>query len=111
MIETFTWKPFEVPKVKYGHIVKISMFESRKEQRKYVGRKPTEWSLTFKTTFTEMQQIQSFYQARGGSFESFYYVDLYSGNKYLVRFSDEDLEISTQWKKNGMFSFKFVEVL
>ena len=110
-VKVFKWKPFEIPKARYGHNVNVTTFESGKEQRKYLNKKPTEWTLSFKTTYKEMMEIQSFYESCRGSFESFTWTDCYSGQNKRVRFSIDDLEISTQWQKNGTFTIKLTEVL
>lgn len=110
-MKTFTWIPFYTPSVSDSHNVKTSIFESGVKQKRYKGRKPSIWKLKFKTTFTEMVEIRSFYNEVRGSYESFLWTEPYTRTAKIVRFIEDNLEIESEFKRNGSFEFSFEEVL
>jgi len=107
----FTWVPFDAPSVTTRHHVQITEFESGKEQRALLGRLGTQWTLTFKVSFATMLEIKAFYDARGGPFEAFTWVDPYSGETKTVRFAEDNLSIESEYLLNGLFEIKLQEVL
>jgi phage-related protein len=110
-LQTFTWTTFYTPKVKYGHYVISTEMESGTKQKKYKRRKPTVWTLTFQCLYSEMAAIAAFFNARKGSFEAFYWTDPYSETTKTVRFKNDDLDIESEWKINGIFEVELEEVL
>ena len=108
---TFTWVPFYTPEISTSHRVLKSTMEGGKEQRKYKGRNPTVWKLTFQCLYSDAVAIQTFYESRKGTYESFTWTDPYSGATKTVRFLNESLDIKSEWKINGLFEIEFVEVL
>ena len=52
-----------------------------------------------------------FFIDRKGSFESFTWVDPWSGTTKTVRFAEDNLDIETEFKLNGIFTVRFEEVL
>lgn len=108
---TFSWVPFYPPKVKDGFSVLTTDFESGRQQKKFKRKIPTQWELEFKTTWAEMAAIRAFFVARKGSYESFTWTDPWSGTPKTVRFANDELEIETEFKLNGIFRIRFEEVL
>lgn len=108
---SFTWVPFYEPNIEHRFNVLTTEFESGKVQKKYRGALPTVWTLKFKTTWAEMTAIRDFFIDRKGSFESFTWVDPWSGTTKTVRFAEDNLDIETEFKLNGIFTVRFEEVL
>lgn len=110
-MKTFTWVPFYMPTVSDSYNIKTSIFESGVKQKRYKGRKPSTWKLKFKTTYAEMAEIRAFYNAVRGSYESFLWTDPYTRVGKIVRFAEDNLDIESEFKRNGLFEFSFEEVL
>lgn len=110
-VQTFTWTPFRTPKIQENFNVLTSTFENGTTQKRLKGRKPTVWTLSFKTTYAEMMAIKDFFIARKGSYEPFNWGDPYSGTTKLVRFKEDKFEAETQWQRNGIFDVVLEEVI
>lgn len=107
----FNWKPFNTPKIQESFNVLTSTFENGKTQKRLKCRKPTIWTLSFRTTYAEMMEIKAFFVARKGSYESFSWADPYSGETKTVRFKEDKFEAESQWQRNGSFEVVLEEVL
>lgn len=108
----FTWKPFNAVSVADSYKVLTTTFDSGRQQRRLKYRMPRKWKLKFKTTYAEMQEIRTFYNARSGTYESFLFPDPFnSDTNVTVHFANEALEIETEFYKNGIFEIDLEEVL
>lgn len=67
---------------------KITRFESQKEQRRVKGASRRRWRLWFRKGQTDVDAIWSFYAARKGPYEPFWWTNPIDDTVYWVRFAD-----------------------
>ena len=70
MAETFSYSPLYAYQRGLNHRVLVTEFESGKEERKYLGVRARTWTLGFRAAVATIQEIESFYNARGGNYEA-----------------------------------------
>lgn len=93
MAETFSVTPQMVWESSSVHNVLISTFESGREQRRYKGAKPRVWKLSFEGTWAKIASIETFFNARKGSYEAFNWTPP-GGSATTVRFKENSLDIT-----------------
>jgi phage-related protein len=109
---TFSYVPLYVWESQASHRVLVSTLENGREQRKYKGRGPREWTLSFRATAATIRAIVAFFDARKGSFEAFSWTPPGESASVSVRFKEESLSASWDGTKNGhLASVTFREVL
>jgi len=91
--------------------VLVSTLEGGKEQRKYKGPLPREWTLSFQDTAANIDTIAAFFDARQGSFESFTWTIPGTSTSVSVRFKEGSLKISRQGHGVAGLQVTFREVL
>ena len=104
---TFTYTPLYVWESTASHRVLVSELEGGKEQRKYKGKNPREWTLSFRATRATIEGIVAFFDARKGNFEAFSWTVPGTSTTVSVRFKEGDLK--TSW--NGLSSGEIVNVV
>jgi phage-related protein len=115
-METFSYLPLRVWEADIGHRVLTSALEGGKEQRKYKGPLPREWTLSFRAKAATINGILDFFDARKGSFEAFYWTvpGTRTGTPETVTVRFKDTKLKTQWRSvriGEMASVTFKEVL
>lgn len=91
-METFNITPQYVWESTSAFRVLKTEFENGTEQRKYLGTQPRQWGLSFKGEWSShVSQVVSFYEARKGSFEAFYWTPPGEATAVTVRFNDDSL--------------------
>lgn len=110
-MEVFRWTPFETPSVKRGFRVLSNSFENGGQRRYYKGRKPKTWTLKFQVAYAEAQEIIDFYDSVKGPYQPFLYLDPHTEQYVTVHFTDEDLNLDTEWKYNGFLTVNLEEIL
>ncbi len=99
-MEMFNYTPLYTWQSKPGYRVLVSTLEGGKEQRKFKGRYPREWVLSFRASASTIRGIVAFFDARRGPFEPFLWNIPGTGETVSVRFGEEVL--SPSW--NGASS-------
>ena len=94
MMAIFNFKPLYVWQVSSGARVLVSQFESGKEQRRYKGRRPREWTLSFKDFPDVIRAIVAFYESRKGPFEAFSWTPPDEDLPVVVRFKSDTLDVT-----------------
>lgn len=107
----FVWEPQYVWESTLGHKVLVSEFESGREQRRYKGRRPKQWKLTFRDRPEIIGAIQDFFDARKGSLEPFDWIPPGSNTPVSVRFEADTLSISSQGRVCAECELVLMEVL
>ncbi len=98
---TFSFVPLYAWESTAAHRVLTSTLEGGREQRKYKGARPREWTLSFRATSSTVEAIVAFFNARKGSFESFAWVVPGTSTAVTVRFKDEALSVAWSGTSSG----------
>lgn len=115
-MERFTWSPSAV-KTSMGFRTVQSQLESGRKRFYCKGRKPRQWTLSFRTRHGPMLEIARFFQERSGPYEPFLWSNPWDDQEdVVVRFGEDSLDIEGQWsstekKQMGIFSLVLEEVL
>lgn len=92
---TFTWTPSYTYDVTPNYDVRISKYESGKEERVLLGTVKREWNLRFHAiNKTNRDAIETFFKARSGTLSAFYWACLDDSTTYTVRFVDDGLRVT-----------------
>jgi len=110
-METFSFVPDYSWQTTFGHKVLVTEFESGKEQRRYLRKKPREWQLSFSGKWASVEEVLFFWQERKGPFESFLWKLPDTGETVTVRFKEEDLNSPRQGLAGGSLQLTLREVL
>lgn len=93
MAETFSVTPQNIWNHKVEYRTEITKFESGKEQRKNLGALPRKWTLSFLGKWAAVEPVDTFFNARKGSFEAFNWTPPGASAAVLVRFENKSLDI------------------
>ena len=112
MPETFSFIPDNSIPQNIEFNTLVSEFENGSEQRRSKRDNPKrEWTIVFTLRpKTEMESFKSFFEARKGKLEPFFWTNPDDNVKRLVRFKDDDLEIEKLHYDLYNYSAQFVEV-
>lgn len=93
MAETFSATPLYSWEARSSANVLITEFESGKEQRRYKGPQPREWTLGFRAAVATIDAIVSFWEAREGPYEAFSWTPPGAATAISVRFKENSLSV------------------
>lgn len=108
---TFSYVPLYTWESQASHRVLVSTLEGGKEQRKYKGPQPREWTLSFRAAAATIQDIVAFFNARDGAYEAFDWTPPGASTAVSVRFKEESLSASWHGSSIGELQVTFREVL
>lgn len=113
MMDRFRWEPYQIAPLSQGFRYADTPFENGSYQRCYKGRKPREWSLTFKVRYSVLQEIKTFWETHNDtSTWTFLWDDPWADEAVVVCFADPSTQQwETQWQINGMFDIRLKEVI
>jgi Phage-related protein len=111
MAAVFDFKPLYSYQSSAGRRVRITEFESGKEQRADKGPSPREWALSFGGTRDYIDRIVAFYNARKGPFEAFQWTPPGESIAVTVRFKDESITSKNQGMGKAFTDLTLREVL
>ncbi|MCF4152622.1 hypothetical protein L2W58_12525 [Dethiosulfovibrio sp. F2B] len=103
-MEIFDYVPLYTWQSKPGYRVLVSTLEGGREQRKFKGRYPREWVLSFRADAATIRGIIAFFDARKGPFEAFSWIVPDTGETVSVRFGEESLSPSWNGTRSGEIS-------
>lgn len=87
----------------------VTRFESGKEQRRAKGLPRRRWRLQFRKGQVDIDELWSFYLARQGPVEPFWWANPVDNKAYLVRFS-QMISRRALWRVAFETGLEFVEV-
>jgi len=112
MPETFSFIPDNAIPQNIEYNTLVSEFENGSEQRRSKRDNPKRaWVLSFTLRpKTEMEMFKSFFEARKGKLEPFFWTNPDDNEKRLVRFNEDKLEIEKLHYDLYNYSVKIIEV-
>lgn len=112
MPETFSFVPDNAIPENIEYNTLVSEFENGSEQRRSKRDNPKrEWTLVFTLrTRTDMLSFKSFFNARKGKLEAFYWTNPDDNTQRLVRFKEDNLAIEKLHYDLYNYSIQVVEV-
>ena len=93
-METFNYPPYYVFEYTTDHNVLVSTFESGREQRRYKGKRPRKWKLTFRQIPSRIKRIVDFFDERKGAYEAFEWTPPGASSPVRVRFEENSLNVT-----------------
>jgi len=93
-LEEFTWEPQYVYTELIGFKTNVIPMDSGKEVRYSKGQPRREFELVFSLlNGTTKDEIQAFFDAREGSFDTFYWDNPNDSTSYEVRFKEDSIQV------------------
>jgi len=108
---TFNFKPLFQYQVVNKYNILESQFETGRIQRRYKGPLPREWILGFRDLKSTIKDIENFYIARKGGYESFYWTPAGEDGTIVVRFKDSSCSFTYGGDIYGECELTIQEVL